>query len=329
MKRTAALALLLATTAFATRAPAPPDRWTPLRQLLEGWEFTTEYAVSVGTAEGQLFVYESGNFTMKTQIPTGSTSKWPSAMMFAGLVQDGSITLDDPVSEYVDWWTKDPKDPRSLVTLRMLLSFTSGFGGGHPGDEGNSRAARRYRAEHNTTRSLGLRETLKQEIGSEAADACNETIGDITACAKSIYSGVKLIGTPGKVYSYNSNHLQLTAAVALAATGMSSIHALVHKYLFEPYNMTSSFYYGKKCPDFAGDLVTNGEDYEAFLQGILNYKVLSKNIIDASEEDSTPFMADYYTLYGDYGDRRISTRHEIHGLVAGRVWPFPDVLRQR
>ena len=47
---------------------------------------------------------------------------------------------------------------------------------------------------------------------------------------------------------------------------------MVNKYLFEPYNMSSSFYYGK-CPDFASSLVTNGEDYEKFLQGVLGYKV--------------------------------------------------------
>ena len=35
--------------------------------------------------------------------------------------------------EYVPWWTRDPADAKSNVTLRHLLSFTSGFGGGAPG----------------------------------------------------------------------------------------------------------------------------------------------------------------------------------------------------
>merc|ERR1719326_1444064 len=64
--------------------------------------------------------------------------------------------------------------------------------------------------------------------------------------------------------------------------------------------MTDSFYAGK-CPDFGGSLITTGADYEKFLSGLLTYKALKKSIIDASEEDSTPFMKDYYTLYGDYG----------------------------
>ena len=129
-------AMLLLSIAMPSPSPGPssPD-FRPLRRLLESWEFTTEYAISVGTADGgQLFEYESGNFTMHTSIPTGSTSKWPSAMMFAGLVNDGTIaSLDSKASDYLDWWTKDPSDPRSQVTLRMLLSFTSGFGSGHTG----------------------------------------------------------------------------------------------------------------------------------------------------------------------------------------------------
>ena len=76
---------------------------------------------------------------MNTQIPTGSTSKWPSAMMFASLVSDGTIaSLDDPVSKYLDYWTTSKHDNRSKVTVRMLLTFTSGFGDGHPGEDGGA-----------------------------------------------------------------------------------------------------------------------------------------------------------------------------------------------
>mmetsp|Transcript_144930 Transcript_144930/g.464471 ORF Transcript_144930/g.464471 Transcript_144930/m.464471 type:complete len:456 (+) Transcript_144930:114-1481(+) len=291
----------------AAAAPEAPDasKWAPITQLLQGWQFTSNYAISVGTAKhGQLFVYEGGNFTMKTKIPTGSTSKWPSAMLFAGLVNDGTITsLDDPVHEYLSWWTKDPNDMRSLVTFRMLLSFTSGFGDGHPGQEMNSRAARQWRADTKASRlpaTLTLEQRLSAEIGAPGALKCNTTSGDITECARSIYKNVELIGTPGTVYSYNSNHLQIAAAVSLAASGLPDIHAVINKYLLEPYGMTDSFYMGK-CPDFGGSLVTTGADYEKFLQGLLGYTVLSKSIVDASEKDSTPFMADDYTLYGDYG----------------------------
>ena len=132
---------------FVFAAPEQQGRFAPLRTLLEGWELTTNYAMSVGTSEGERFRYEGGSFTMQTQVPTASVSKWPSAMMFAGLVADGTIsTLDTRVNTILPYWTKEVSDPRSAITLRMLLTFTSGFGDGHPGLEAKTRAAHAWRA---------------------------------------------------------------------------------------------------------------------------------------------------------------------------------------
>jgi len=118
-------------------------------------------------------------------------------------------------------------------------------------------------------------------------------------CAKQIYEKVKLEGVPGEVYSYNSNHLQIAGAVAVAASGLS-IKAIIQKYLFHDFGMNESEYPGSN-PDLATMLRTTGYDYEQFLSGLLSYKARSKQIVDASEEDATPFMSDYYSLYGNYG----------------------------
>eukprot|EP00940_MAST-03C_sp_MAST-3C-sp2_P002038 g2038.t1 len=291
------LLLLLSAAKAQPKVTTQKHDFSPLRELLEGWEFTSNFSVAVGNArEGNLFTFNGGDFTMHTQIPTGSTSKWPSAMMFAALADEGTISgLDALVSDYLPWWTTDPKDLRSTVTFRMLLSFTSGFGGGHPGMEMNTRAAREWREANGEER----RRAGGLSLLLDGADACDQEKGDVTECAKGIYETVKLIGTPGQVYSYNSNHLQIAAAVAVAASNMT-INEVIDHYLLKPYNMTESYYAGK-CPDFGASLVTTGSDYERFLQGLLGYKTLSKATIDASEEDSTPFLKDYYTLYGDYG----------------------------
>jgi hypothetical protein len=215
---------MLALTAISAAATAPPDafKWEPLRTLLSGWEFTTEYAVSVGDASGRLFTYQGGNFTLKTQVPTGSTSKWPSAMMFAGLVQDGTVkSLDDPAHMYLDWWTRDARDNRSKVTLAHLLSFTSGFGDGHPGQGANTRAGRAWRQAHGLSASPVVRSPAhvrparpaspvqaiatcdpKTAAGCNTTIACNSTTGDIIECAKAIYATVALVGVPGKTWSY-------------------------------------------------------------------------------------------------------------------------------
>ena len=115
---------------------AAPDaiskEWLPLKEQLDGWVLTSNFGVTVGNASGKLFEYNHGNFSLATsKCDLASTSKWPLAMMFVGLVADGTIdSLDSRANEYVKWWTKDPKNPKSEITLRQLLSFTSGFGSG-------------------------------------------------------------------------------------------------------------------------------------------------------------------------------------------------------
>jgi CubicO group peptidase (beta-lactamase class C family) len=179
---------------FSLSLPAtPPDAWDPLRQQLDDWVLTDNFAVTIGDATGPLFQYTHGNFTLDARIGTASTSKWPLAMMFVGLVADGTIrSLDAKASEYVKWWATDAGDPKSQVTLRQLLSFTSGFGTGAPGQENSSDLC----------------------MDSESSDL------DFNGCAHEVYLATNLSGTPGKTYTYNSVHLQLAGAVAMSASGL-------------------------------------------------------------------------------------------------------------
>mmetsp|Transcript_20454 Transcript_20454/g.24561 ORF Transcript_20454/g.24561 Transcript_20454/m.24561 type:complete len:237 (-) Transcript_20454:183-893(-) len=118
-------------------------------------------------------------------------------------------------------------------------------------------------------------------------------------CAEAIYNNIGMIGEPGKVYSYNSYHLQIAGALAVQATGLG-IQDVLDKYLYKAYGMNETVCAGSN-PQLAVCMLTTGHDYGQFLNGVLSNNPLSKEITDASEVDSTPFMADYYTLYGDYG----------------------------
>ena len=179
--------LALVSTYAVVSAGAKPDAWAPVRAALDGWQFTDNFAVTVGNASGPLFHYTHGNFSLDTPVETASTSKWPLAMMMVGLVADGTIgSLDDKASKYVPWWTTDPKDLKSTVTLRHLLSFTSAFGGGIPGQE-------------NTTKTC--------------MDSNKTT--DYMACAQQIYAQTNLSGTPGAFYSCgDARHRENRASAA-------------------------------------------------------------------------------------------------------------------
>lgn len=270
-------------SAVAAVNPLPdPAAWAPLKALLDGWLFTDDFAISIGVSRNgvnqELFAYEHGNLTLDSYVETLSTSKWPSAMAMAGAVNDGTISsLDDRVNKYVPWWTKNVSDRRSNVTLRHLLSFTSGFGTDEEG----------------------------QETAAKVKCLNNASYPDFDGCARIVYEeiggpgGRNMTGDPGTVFGYNSYQLQLAGAMVTHASGLT-IQQVIHKYLFTPYNMTNTFCSGSN-PQVAVCYVTTGRDYANFLAGVLGYKALSKAITDESEIDATPFIAHDYTLYGDYG----------------------------
>lgn len=174
---------------------------------------TTNFSVVVGNAtHPKLFEYNHGNMTLDTPVLTASTSKWPMAMMIVGLVDDGTIkSLDDYAHSYVPWWSTDvANDAKATITLRQLLSFTSGFGSGSPGQENGT-------------------------------DTCmdNSTLypgATYDSCARMIYDNTTLSGTPGSTFSYNSVHLQLAGAIATHASGLT-IQEVITKYLITPYGM--------------------------------------------------------------------------------------------
>ena len=107
------------------------DRWDPVRAGLEAWtalQFDVSYAVVIGDATGELFSWAAPGFSIDgTRMPGASLSKWPAAVMISGLVADGIMSYDDRANKFLKFWATDPEDVRSGVTLRHLLSFTSGY----------------------------------------------------------------------------------------------------------------------------------------------------------------------------------------------------------
>ncbi len=262
----------------STRDDGALDEWASLREQLDGWPFTENFAVTVGDKNGPRFQYTKGNFTLRTKVLTASTSKWPMAMMFLGLIADGSIrSLDDKANQYVPWWTKDAADLKSTVTVRHLLSFTSGFGGGKPGEE-------------------NVTATCMDNITLPHGD-------DFEACAQDLYANTSLVGTPGEAFGYNSIHLQLMGSVAMHATGLDSIQLVLRRYLYQPYafNDSSCELPSAANPQLAVCLNTSALDYEQFLLRTLSYSALPQPLVEESERSYTPFLAKLPTLYGLYG----------------------------
>lgn len=116
-----------------------------------------------------------------TRMAGASLSKWPAAVMISGLVADGTMSYDDPVNKYLTYWTKDKNDVRSKITLRHLLSFTSGY---------------------------------KKDAHTLLCES------NFSECAQKLYEKSDKYVAPGTTWTYLSCHLQFAGAMAEAASGL-------------------------------------------------------------------------------------------------------------
>eukprot|EP00435_Cladocopium_sp_Y103_P064280 s166_g26.t1 len=229
-----------------------------------------DMAFSAGTAEGRKFVYEKGQINMSSPLAMASSSKFPVAMAIAGCVADGYITFDTKPHEIWSWWSSDPKDPRSRVTLRQLLSFTSGF----------------YWPD-----ASGFVPCLGAANASSYAPE---------ACAKEIYQQAPFEFEPGSTWSYNSFHLQIAGAMAADAAKITTQEMLgvvlrrrqwlvavlmLQKYLIKPLQLKSTYWLGGQNPGLAGNMMTSPEDYDRILHAYVANKLIPSWVSFEMERD--------------------------------------------
>ena len=114
--------------------PAPPvhrrQNWDAVRAAIDAFALVPNCHVLLADASSELFSYQKGNVGIDTEMRLFSATKWISGVAVMALVEQGALGLDDRASQYLPYWTVDPADPRSRITLRHLLGFVSGFSGG-------------------------------------------------------------------------------------------------------------------------------------------------------------------------------------------------------
>jgi CubicO group peptidase (beta-lactamase class C family) len=240
------------------------DRWPLLTAQLKVYGGLHDFAMTVGNASARQFSFERGNTTLGAKILMASASKFPAATAIAGAVADESVklTFDTKASSVFEWWTDDTSDPRSGVTLRSLLSFTSGF-------------------------------YWTDADGSSAVPCLTPPLSLVTSpekCAESIYKKAPFPFAAGSTFSYNSFHLQLAGAMAAKAAGITVVQ-LLDKYLIKKLGMTDTKWLIGQNPMLAAGMETTGDDYDKFLRAYLSYEHLPKAVADEMERDycSAPY----------------------------------------
>jgi serine beta-lactamase-like protein LACTB len=87
------------------------------------------------SAAGYADVKAQREFNLETKLRMGSIAKTMSALASMQLVEQGLIDLDTPIQTYIPDY---PTHPKTQITIRHLLSHTSGIGGYKDGCESNT-----------------------------------------------------------------------------------------------------------------------------------------------------------------------------------------------
>ncbi len=224
------LLLLFFQAAFSQSGFAELDAIIAQNQKLIG----QDVIVMVANKDTVVFQKAPKLFTTRTQAPLGHASQWLTAALILQLVDEGKLSLEDKVSQYLPVFAKYGKN---YITLRHCLSHFTGI-------------------QSETPKALRLFEkkkfaSLEEEVASFAA---------------------KEIGTnPGTEFRYNTMGPGIAARVAEVVM-KKKFEMLIQQKLFRPLGMRQTTFgtLDGSSPDPATGARTTASDYIRFLTMLLN-----------------------------------------------------------
>lgn len=221
-------------------APPPAiDRVAVLDQAAMAFP-VANYALIIGDADGPLLTREYGSFSIDDRHLIASASKWLTAMIIMSLVEQGVMSLDDQPQDYISWWSDDPADARSRITLEQLLAFTAGF-----------------------------------DTGPAASSCVSDPQTTVDDCAREFHDG-GLRYEPGTTFYYGPAHMQVAARMAELAAGQRYTD-LVDLQLGATLGLSETYFRVPSAsnPRASGGAESSASDYAKILRAILQGSFLS------------------------------------------------------
>jgi len=245
---------------------ADENGWLKVHDLLDNFQNLTDcdgcncpgckgFAFTAGNASGRQFAFEKET-KLDDVLVMASASKFPAAIAISGAVAAGHLHFETFAHEVFPWWSANASDPRSSVTLRQLLSFTSGF---YWPDASSG----------NVSCMAGV------------AGAVRFTPEE---CAQQIYENAPFPFRPGTTWAYNSFHLQVAAAMAAKAARIT-VKQLLYKFLIGKLGLQSTGWLVGQNPLLAAGMFTTANDYDIILRSFLNYELLPEPVASQLEID--------------------------------------------
>jgi len=235
------------------------DLAAELEQAIAAYDTDVPFTLILGNGAGTFFEASHGDSTGDTVYESASTSKWVAATVILDVVrQSNTLALATKASDLIDFWTTDPDDWRSQVTLELLLSFTSG---------------------------------VQPEGALSDAGCIGRPGADYAECVQQIYDDAAGRNeAPGTEFIYGSHHLQvagLMATIAAEASGFSEVFAAFQTEtgLFPTgaFDLPS-----EDNPRLGGGMHWTGREYVEFLRALYLGELLTPELLTALFSDHTP-----------------------------------------
>ncbi len=211
-----------------------------------------DFSFLIERGDGRQFIYNRGSSTPDTIYESASTSKWVTAVIILRLVDKGILSLGDKPQDYIPGWPITSGQPLYNMTLRNLLSFTSGL--------------------------------------TEDHFCTNNPSANFFTCVTNVANAnAANTMTPETEFYYSSSHLLVAGAMAIKAYGKSNWQDLFTEFKTETGLFTTSTY---DLPSFtnprlAGGMHWTGNEYFAFIKAFKNGSLLSTTLMNEMLTDQT------------------------------------------
>ncbi|MES1223446.1 MAG: serine hydrolase domain-containing protein [Bacteroidota bacterium] len=194
----------------------------------------TDAVVMIWKGDSLVYKRDMGDFDSKTVKPIASCSKWLTAALVMIFVDEGKISLDDPVVKYIPLFGNYFK---SYITIRQCLSHMTGIT-----DEGN---------------------ILKKILQRKKIESLEEEVND--------FAKREIRANPGTDFWYGNIGLNIAGRV-LEVVGKKRFDLLVKTKLLNPLGMRKTTFStldgGAVNP--SGGALSTADDYMRFLVMLMN-----------------------------------------------------------
>jgi CubicO group peptidase (beta-lactamase class C family) len=209
------------------------------------------------------FTAPNRNYSADRPVPIASASKWLSAGVVMGMVDDGTWKLDDSAGKFLNYITGD----KARMTVRQMFSMSSGI------------------------RETGGGDAVDDDILRNTTITLDSSVRAVLA--------LPLLLRPGATIMYGGRGMQVAGRCAEVASRLQlpsgrAWDTLFAKYVTRPLGMRSTVFGGNDNPGIGGSVVSSANEYKIYLQMLLNggvwngRRVLSQSIINEMKLDQAP-----------------------------------------